>query len=152
MVLQPVYLGLLEIAEIAESHRRVVDGEVESEHLAERWGGNDGRRHDIVVVVALRKYLIVALSEVRSEHQTYEWHLCLVTNLERTFPHPESIGCGGIGRKVEVYVGLCGIVGVAGVVKESHISIYASSRLHHQSATACVPFAQLILDVVLKVV
>ncbi len=96
--------------EIAESHRRVVDGEVESEHLAERWGGNDGRRHDIVVVVALRKYLIVALSEVRSEHQTYEWHLCLVTNLERTFPHPESIGCGGVGRKVEAYVACAGLL------------------------------------------
>ena len=72
MLLEVVDVCLLYGSEISDAPRGACQTEVNGEHLSERWRGTDGGGHDVMVIIALREYLVVSLSVVGREHQSCE--------------------------------------------------------------------------------
>ena len=75
VLLQVIHLGLLVVAQIAHSEvpllaRMPIDGK----QLAYGGGRDEGGRYDIVIVVASCEDLVVRLSVIGTEHDTYQWH------------------------------------------------------------------------------
>ena len=73
MLFQVVHLGLLVVAQIANAQHGLWftarKRYVECEHVAQRGRRTDGRRHDVMIVVATREDFVVRLSVVGREHQ-----------------------------------------------------------------------------------
>ena len=111
MLLQIVNSGLLVVAQIADT-----DGDplastpVERQLLTEGGGADEGRRHDVVVVVPEGEDLIVRLSVVRAEHHASEWQVQFVARGEVLSPETEAVDGDTRRHCVQTHSGLGGVV------------------------------------------
>ena len=67
---------MLVVAQVGEGER-VAAGvvPVEGNYLPEGGGRDKGGGYDVMIVVAAGEYLVIALSVVWTEHQSYQWEL-----------------------------------------------------------------------------
>ena len=70
VVFQFVHLCLLVIAQITDAEGESLYRDIECQLLPQRGCADGCGRHDVMVVVAAREDLIIALSVVRTEHQS----------------------------------------------------------------------------------
>ena len=117
VVLELVDMALTQVAEVAETkggeRQRHIEG-----HLVTRAEGVEGVGHaDVVIVVAKREYLIVALAVVGAEFGTNEREVKLIAGGEGLTPQAETID--GSRRSRETHGGEClhRIVAIAHIVE-----------------------------------
>ena len=126
--------GLLVVAQIAGAQGGAPQVVIDGEHLPHRRRVAYPGGYDVVVVVALGEYLVVGLAVIGREHDAGDWQPHLVSHCQRMAP-VQGVGGGGCGRKVEIGSGLCGIVGVAGVVDETYVGVDVSTHIKSQGAS-----------------
>ena len=130
MVFQLVHLRLLVVAQIAYAESESLHRHIECELLpqrgrTERCGGND-----IMVVVTAREDLIVALSVVRTEHQTQQRSRQLITKERLLAEQRETPDRQYIRTDLQVGTGLCRVVGITGVIQEANAPFRLSACLY----------------------
>ena len=117
VLLEVVDLGLLVVAEVSQAQRPFLSAmPIHRDELAEGGGRDEGCGYDVMIVVAPRKYFVVALSVVGTEHHAYQWQIELVTGGKTVATDVETIRGGSTRHDVECRTGLGGVVAAGHIV------------------------------------
>ena len=130
MILEIIDLGLLVVAQIGQAQCPAgAEVPVDGCHLAECGGRDECGGHDVVVVVALGKYLVVRLSVVGAEHYSDQRQHQPVADREWLTGYRKVVSGLGAGHDVDGCAGLGGIVAASHVVHKSQVGICGGAQL-----------------------
>ena len=137
VVLEAIGIPLPDVTEVANSQSYALQAEVQSQHLAKAESISRMGTEDVVPYPILR-YLIIALTKLRTEHQANHWQVCLVRSLHRettSTPQWNIEGIVGSGRQgnVNAETSLSRIVPIPVIIQETKVCAYQAPSLQVKS-------------------
>ncbi len=150
VLLQVVHVLLLVVTEVADAHGKLrTDGIEQGQLLAEVGCRNEGRGHDVMVVVAQGEQLVIRLSIIGTEDDTDQWQVGLIAQHCRVAEEPEGIGSLCRRHDLKPQTPLNGIISVAGVVYHAGTDVRQCSSMDLEGVarggkTVIVPEVELI--------
>ena len=115
-----VDMTLTDIAHITETQGGTIELQIQRQQLSEAERIARMRETYVVVATALGD-IIIALSELGTEHTTHQREVCLIVQQDRQPANPELVATSCRSRHIQTESALSRIVGVAGIVKETQI-------------------------------
>lgn len=107
-----VDMTLTYISHVAEAQGGTAELQIQRQQLSEAECIARMRETDVMVATALRN-VIVALSELRTEHTPHQWQVCLIVQSDRQLTNLELITTSSRSRYINTQSALSRIVGVA---------------------------------------